>query len=97
MMGKATGNQTLADMKVFLYSAVSWWGDSCSWTNALKGLYRYTEHAAYLSNHALYSETLQLKAFLELELDLWRLLFLPLSVVANLVLDNMIIERALNC
>ena len=25
MMGKATGNQTLADKKVFLYSAVSWW------------------------------------------------------------------------
>ena len=25
MMGKATGNQTLADAKVFLYSAVSWW------------------------------------------------------------------------
>ena len=24
MMGKATGNQTLADKKVFLYSAVSW-------------------------------------------------------------------------
>ena len=24
MMGKATGNQTLADAKVFLYSAVSW-------------------------------------------------------------------------
>ena len=25
MVGKATGNQTLADKKVFLYSAVSWW------------------------------------------------------------------------
>ena len=97
MMGKATGNQTLADMKLFLYSAVSQWAGSCSWTNALKGLYRYAEYAAYLSNHALYSETLQLKTSLELELDLWRFLFLPLSVVANLVLDNTIIERALNC
>ena len=38
MMGKATRNQTLADMKVFLYSAVSWWAGGCQWTNALKGL-----------------------------------------------------------
>ena len=33
MMGKATGNQTLADKKVFLYSAVSWWAGGCQWTN----------------------------------------------------------------
>ena len=53
MMGKATGNQTLADKKVFLYSAVSWWAAStrmdyctieiqCQWKHAFTKIWSWT-------------------------------------------------------